>query len=517
MSNRTLMVVLLSGCAAGAHADPPEGFYDSITGTDGPTIFSQLTTLTNQAIFRSYDEARNILQVTDEDPHDTDNIILVYNGASIASTWTSGQTWNREHCWPRSLGVGTSGADNSDLHMLRPCNPGINSSRGNKKFGTASGQWDPDQFGKQFRGEMARVVFYAKTRYTYLSIPLIASQSQMIDWHFEQMPDADDRERNDRVQIYQQNRNPFVDRPEWVWAVFGDAPSDAQITIAGGSSIDLGTFIDSGAPISASVQLDKSGAAPTTYLVSTLGDVSSDAATGYQAGFMRGAQTASIPVELAGGPGVVAGTVMVDTTEVTSAGAGQGSDDADDITTITATVLSPSVASLDGAGSVLSASIDLGDIAVGQSSGPVSVPVWNLAEGAFGASLDIDSVSISGLADGVSLVGAPVLGVPSGDSAMLVLEVEPTQPGTIAAIATIAVSDEDLPGEGQTELTLTVLATAIDFCPSDVNRDGAVNPDDFNAWILAFNTQAPECDVNGDGACAPDDFNAWIVGFNAGC
>ncbi|MEO0632047.1 MAG: GC-type dockerin domain-anchored protein, partial [Planctomycetota bacterium] len=103
------------------------------------------------------------------------------------------------------------------------------------------------------------------------------------------------------------------------------------------------------------------------------------------------------------------------------------------------------------------------------------------------------------------------------DSAMLVLEVEPTQPGTIAAVATIAVSDEDLPGEGQSELTLTVLATAIDFCPADVNRDGAVNPDDFNAWILAFNTQAPECDVNGDGACAPDDFNAWIVGFNAGC
>ncbi|MEO0629818.1 MAG: endonuclease, partial [Planctomycetota bacterium] len=324
MSNRTLMVVLLSGCAAGAHADPPEGFYDGITGTDGPTIFSQLTTLTNQAIFRSYDEARNILQVTDEDPNNTDNIILVYNGASITSTWTSGQTWNREHCWPRSLGVGTSGSDNSDLHMLRPCNPGINSSRGNKKFGTAAGQWDPDQFGQQFRGEMARVVFYAKTRYTYLSIPLVASQSQMVDWHFEQMPDADDRERNDRVQIYQQNRNPFVDRPEWVWAVFGDAPSDAQITIAGGSSIDLGTFIDSGSPINASVQLDKTGAAPTTYLVSTLGDVSSDAATGYQAGFMRGAQSASIPVQLAGGPGVVAGTVMIDTTEVTSAGAGLG-------------------------------------------------------------------------------------------------------------------------------------------------------------------------------------------------
>ncbi|MEL7484823.1 MAG: GC-type dockerin domain-anchored protein, partial [Planctomycetota bacterium] len=54
-------------------------------------------------------------------------------------------------------------------------------------------------------------------------------------------------------------------------------------------------------------------------------------------------------------------------------------------------------------------------------------------------------------------------------------------------------------------------------CKADTNNDGTVSPADFNAWVLAFNTNAPECDQNNDGACSPADFNAWVLNFNAGC
>ncbi len=56
-------------------------------------------------------------------------------------------------------------------------------------------------------------------------------------------------------------------------------------------------------------------------------------------------------------------------------------------------------------------------------------------------------------------------------------------------------------------------------CRADTNLDGVVSPADFNAWILAFNTQGPVCDQNGDGNCTPSDFNAWILNYNtlAGC
>ncbi|MEL6498533.1 MAG: GC-type dockerin domain-anchored protein [Planctomycetota bacterium] len=54
-------------------------------------------------------------------------------------------------------------------------------------------------------------------------------------------------------------------------------------------------------------------------------------------------------------------------------------------------------------------------------------------------------------------------------------------------------------------------------CVADVNGDGELSPADFNAWILAFNTQGSGCDQNGNGVCEPGDFNAWILNFNAGC
>ena len=52
---------------------------------------------------------------------------------------------------------------------------------------------------------------------------------------------------------------------------------------------------------------------------------------------------------------------------------------------------------------------------------------------------------------------------------------------------------------------------------TDVNGDGDLTPADFTSWILAFNTQAPECDQNGDGICGITDFSPWIRNFNAGC
>ncbi|MEO1716743.1 MAG: GC-type dockerin domain-anchored protein [Planctomycetota bacterium] len=69
------------------------------------------------------------------------------------------------------------------------------------------------------------------------------------------------------------------------------------------------------------------------------------------------------------------------------------------------------------------------------------------------------------------------------------------------------------------EIAVLECEDVVDPCdnPADVNGDGELNPADFNAWVLAFNNQAPECDQNGDSLCNPGDFNAWVLNFNAGC
>ncbi|MEO0629828.1 MAG: hypothetical protein AAFY46_03755, partial [Planctomycetota bacterium] len=45
--------------------------------------------------------------------------------------------------------------------------------------------------------------------------------------------------------------------------------------------------------------------------------------------------------------------------------------------------------------------------------------------------------------------------------------------------------------------------TRLGDCAADINGDGELTPADFNAWVLAFNAQAPECDQNGDSVCDP--------------
>lgn len=104
---------------------------------------------------------------------------------------------------------------------------------------------------------------------------------------------------------------------------------------------------------------------------------------------------------------------------------------------------------------------------------------------------------------------------------------EPTPIVTGFTLESVSRGDDGLPGAvnrlGDTVFTITfadgtaapMVATPPPVNYADVNRDGSVNPADFSAWIIAYNTNAPGCDQNRDGSCAPDDFSAWIINYNA--
>ena len=145
-----------SALAAGPF-DPPANYYDTATGT-GATLQSQLHNIIDNHTVMSYGDARATLQDTDRDTSNPGHIILVYNRVSLDVSglfasgipgWDSGVSWNREHTWPRSRGVDTTGADNSDLHQLRPSDPGVNGSRGNLNFGGEFGM-QPFRLGRRW-------------------------------------------------------------------------------------------------------------------------------------------------------------------------------------------------------------------------------------------------------------------------------------------------------------------------------------------------------------------------------
>ncbi|MEL6797520.1 MAG: trypsin-like serine protease, partial [Planctomycetota bacterium] len=54
---------------------------------------------------------------------------------------------------------------------------------------------------------------------------------------------------------------------------------------------------------------------------------------------------------------------------------------------------------------------------------------------------------------------------------------------------------------GVDDVRILGYSCSADVCVADVNGDGDLNPADFNAWVAAFNSQAPTCDQNGDETC----------------
>lgn len=163
--------------------------------------------------------------------------------------------YNREHVWCRSRGVGDSGPSYSDLHHLFPADSVINSVRGNKYFGDCSEAQcrvpanvrgphtgDTDNFFQPppaYLGEISRALFYMSLRYRgdepQTSALVLTDDTTLLDkdtvgtvgymgllhnllaWNKEFPVTAAEIERNNKVcEEYQQNRNPFVDHPEWV-------------------------------------------------------------------------------------------------------------------------------------------------------------------------------------------------------------------------------------------------------------------------------------------------------------
>ena len=78
------------------------------------------------------------LSVLDADPSDPSLVLPIYSRLRpqpvSAKNRGNGEGWNREHAWPRSYGVGSTGPDSTDLHMLFAADSRINSARSNKYF-----------------------------------------------------------------------------------------------------------------------------------------------------------------------------------------------------------------------------------------------------------------------------------------------------------------------------------------------------------------------------------------------
>ena len=216
---------------------PYEGFvitmpyYYSAQGLTGNALFLELRDIVNTGFVGiSYGDARYILDESDADPNNPNNVILVYLGTSVSGFW-DGTTWNREHVWPQSLlGVDVDNNDinvGTDLQNLKPANPSENSSRSNKYFDnvTTSSSYEPRD---EVKGDVARILLYMWTKWDFLTLVdsnpstyQMAMLTVLLQWHEIDPVDDFERNRNEVIYSYQKNRNPYIDYPEFVELIWG--------------------------------------------------------------------------------------------------------------------------------------------------------------------------------------------------------------------------------------------------------------------------------------------------------
>lgn len=212
----------LEGNLADLQSEDLIPYFDQAEGLYGSSLDDVLTTILNKDVESlSYGDAKWVLEESDKDPNNPDNIILVYTRESIKGQWDF-PNWNREHVWPQSK-LASSNAK-SDMHHLKPSDVSENSSRGNLPFGESGNTYEPPDVVK---GDVARMLFYMDARYDSLDLRsgVLGDLGMLLEWHTNDPVDDFERNRNTVIYTHQKNRNPFIDHPHLAMLMFHDNPS----------------------------------------------------------------------------------------------------------------------------------------------------------------------------------------------------------------------------------------------------------------------------------------------------
>ncbi|MCT8341028.1 endonuclease [Flavobacteriaceae bacterium TK19130] len=253
----------------------PAGYYNSLDGLADEALRQAIQDIIadeETVVAHTYADVELMLKQADQSPSNSNDVWLLYTEQprkKILFQDLGGSNeglWNREHTYPRSRGgffeieedqiqdginiFVESSADSlrhgiSDGHGLRATDGPENSSRGNQDYGEYDG---PVGNQGSWKGDAARAVFFMAVRYNGLdvvegnppntTVGELGDLSILLDWH--EMDPADDFEmnRNNVIYTWQNNRNPFIDRPILVEHLWGDLQGVPYQEPLGFASVD---------------------------------------------------------------------------------------------------------------------------------------------------------------------------------------------------------------------------------------------------------------------------------------
>lgn len=263
-------------------AQIPTGYYDGTSGLTGAALKTKLSQIITNGhldkgysglwtgykttdIDKNYENDGSILDMYSENPTGTDPYKFTVSTDQCGSYSIEGDCYNREHVVPQSL-FSESSPMVSDIHFIRATDGKVNGMRSNYPFGTVSSPSFTSKNGSklgpststgytatvfepidEFKGDIARMIFYFVTRYesklsTFTSGGMLGNtaypglqtweQNVLLAWAAQDPVSPAEINRNNAAYTFQGNRNPYIDHPEWVQAVWGTQIVDTEAPTA---------------------------------------------------------------------------------------------------------------------------------------------------------------------------------------------------------------------------------------------------------------------------------------------
>ncbi len=290
-----LTIIIFQAFVSVSFAQAPPGYYN---GADGKTGYELKTALYN-IIKNHYDQGYSALWTfyltgdilpanLTNSGNSTNKIWDIYSynpnglnpyeynkGSDQCGNYSGeGSCYNREHTFPKSWFNNAAPMKSDVVHIL-PTDGYTNGRRSNYPYsevGTTTwvsqngsklgGSNAPGYSGTafepidEFKGDLARIYFYMATRYENVIANWQNNSSNadavldgtsdhvyedwyldlMVKWSNEDPVSQKELDRNDKIYDYQNNRNPFVDHPEYITLIWVDPnavinPLDLKVSV----------------------------------------------------------------------------------------------------------------------------------------------------------------------------------------------------------------------------------------------------------------------------------------------
>lgn len=248
------------------NAQAPAGYYDAANNKNGQPLRIALHQIIKNHTVKSYGSLWSAFHQTDkksngqvwdiysDNPNGQPPYIYHFGTDQCGQYNQEGDCYNREHSWPKSY-FNNSAPMNSDLFHIYPTDGFVNGKRSNYSYGMvgASNPWYSQNGSKlgmsdpsigysgivfepidDYKGDLARTYFYMSTRYYsedggWQSWPMANgadltpwAAAMLLEWHIADPVSSKEIDRNNAIYEIQNNRNPFIDHPEFADCIWGN-------------------------------------------------------------------------------------------------------------------------------------------------------------------------------------------------------------------------------------------------------------------------------------------------------